>query len=251
MGAADDALKLREAGLARTGTVGLRDFDVGVIDTLAGTTRIENDDQTVAPVGIYTQPPGVCPPDGYPGVAIVFAFPEDVVRDYKVPFIHVRRDEVSAALERWHSEAATQYRAPGDGALPISVKAPGGSTLTGFDRYEELPQAWPYDIVYTVSVKARFRGATSPTQRNNLNALFQYVMRVFPPYGKVNVVDSIGDLRTYEAYNEGIANLDGIGEVQDRILGMAITLRVEGELDLKDPFTARAVKALTLRSKPI
>lgn len=245
----DDAFKRRVAGLARTGIVGLRDFDVGVIDTIAGVNRLENDDTKVGPIGIYvTQVPGVCPPDGYPGIPIVFANPEDVTTPYKMPFINVRRDDLSAAMERWHP-SGQQYRAPGEGALPVTVKAPGGQVLTGFDRYEELSQAIPYDITYTISVKGRFRGAGNLAQRNNMNALFQYVHRIFPPYGKIDVVDSIGDLRSYEAFNEGIANLDGVGEVQDRILGMAITLRVEAELDLRDPFTARSVKSLTLRAR--
>lgn len=105
---------------------------------------------------------------------------------------------------------------------------------------EILPQAIPYDIMYQISVRARFRGA--PGNRNQVNALFGHVMRVFPPYSKIDVVDSIGDLRGYEAFNEGISNIDVIAEVQDRTLGMALTIRVEGELDLKDPQTVPTVR---------
>ncbi len=120
----------------------------------------------------------------------------------------------------------------------------------GFDRMEQLGQATPYDIQYTISVLARHRGA--PTQRNQVNALLQSVLRTYPPYGKVDVIDSIGDRRGYEAFNEGIANLDNINEVTERQLGYAITLRVEAELDLKDPITVQTVKRpLTLRLRKL
>jgi hypothetical protein len=159
--------------------------------------------------------------------------------------VEVRRDDIAQAMERW-MPGTQQYRAPADGAQPLSVTLPNGVTVTGYDRMEIVAQAIPFDITYTISVKARYRGA--PGQRNQVNGLFANVLRRYPPYGKINVVDSIGDLRSYEAFNEGISNLDNIVEVQDRTLGFAITLRVEAELDLKDPYTVQTVRhPLTLQ----
>ena len=57
-------------------------------------------------------------------------------------------------------------------------------------------------------------------------------------------MDSIGDVRTYEAFQESISPLDEVSEVVDRVIGFAVTLRVEGELDLLDPETKNTVTAL-------
>lgn len=203
------------------------------------------DDETLGPVGYYAQITNVCAPPGLPGTPIVFAFPDDALKDFKLPYILVRRDDIASAMERWQP-TATQYRAPTPGALPVSVTV-GTTVLEGFDRMERLDQADPYDIMYTISIKAKFRGASG--NRGTVNALFNHVLRTFPTYGKVDVKDSIGDWRGYEAFNEGIANLDVVNDIQDRELGFAITLRVEGELDLKDPVTRKTVKQpLTIRT---
>lgn len=246
MGAAEDAINRRLDGKDRTGTVGIRNFDEGVVVTLGG--FIANDGAGLPKywTKVNSGPGGdvACGPPGLPGIPIVFAYPEDVLQDYKDPFILVRREDISAAMERWEP-AGYQYRAPGYGAVPFIASTPAGP-VTGFDRMEQLGQAIPFDITYTIQVRARYRGATG--QRNQANAMFAHVLRIYPPYGKVNVVDSIGDLRGYEAFNEGISNIDNVGEVTERELGFSITLRVEAELDLKDPITLQTVKRpLTVR----
>lgn len=239
MGAYEDAVRQAQ-GTPRTGTVGIRNFDEGVVTTLGG--FIANDSQGLPKywLKIDSGPGGdvACGPPGAPGIPIVFAVPEDVLQDYKEPLILVRRDDIAAAMDRWQP-AGVQYRAPGYGAIPFIASTPYGP-ITGFDRMEMVAQATPFDITYTVQVRARYRGATG--QRNQANAMFAHVLRIYPPYGKVNVVDSIGDLRGYEAFNEGISNIDTVGEVTERELGFSITLRVEAELDLKDPQTVQTVK---------
>jgi len=213
--------------------------------TLGG---VANADPLKGPIGVFIpQVPGVCPPDGYQGVPVVFANSEDVNTDFKLPYILVKRDDWSPANERW-MPGAVQYRAPADGARLLRATGPQGQVKTGWDRMEQLAQAIPYDITYTISVSGRFRGAG---QRNNANALFKHVLRTFPPYGWMWLTDSIGDMRSYEAFNEGISDLDNIVDVQDRTLGQAITLRVEGELDLKDPVSVQTVRTpLTRRIMP-
>ena len=250
MGAAEDALNRRLFGKDRTGTVGIRDFDEGVVLTLGGFIATDGRGLSKYYTTINSGPGGdvACGPPGTPGVPIVFAYPEDVLQSYQDPFILVRRDEIAAAMERWQP-AGVQYRAAGLGAIPFIATAPvTGLSAMGFDRMEQLGQAIPFDITYTISVRARYRGATG--QRNQANAMFAHVLRIFPPYGKLNVVDSIGDLRGYEAFNEGIANIDTVGEITERELGFALTVRVEAELDLKDPITVHTVKRpLTVRSR--
>jgi hypothetical protein len=49
---------------------------------------------------------------------------------------------------------------------------------------------------------------------------------------------------------EAVSSLDEVPEVTERILGAAVTLRVEAELDLKDPVVKTAVtSALTMRTE--
>lgn len=239
--AGDAAFNQRLDGLSQTGTVGIRNFDEGVVLTLGAFEA--PDGQGMPKYWINTDSGAfggvTCATPGNPGVPVIFGNPEDVVQSVTYPLVLVQRLDISPAMERWHS-GAQQYRAPGKGAVPFVATWPSGSVARGFDRMEILPQAIPYDIMYQISVRARFRGA--PGNRNQVNALFGHVMRVFPPYSKIDVVDSIGDLRGYEAFNEGISNIDVIAEVQDRTLGMALTIRVEGELDLKDPQTVPTVR---------
>lgn len=251
MGAYEDALQKRIDGSAKTGTVGIRDFDLGVVKTLGAE---EYTDPSVGPTGTFIpEVPGVCPPDGMPGVPVVFAFPEDVITNYKQPVIVVRRDDISPANERWHP-SGLQYRAPGAGAVPFVVTV-GSWSKSGFDRMESLPQAIPFDITYTITVKGRYRGGGTSGGKSNragVDALFNYALRIFPPYGYIKVVDSIGDFRGYDAFNEGISNLDSTGDIQEREIGYAMSIRVEAELDLKDPITLKTVKVpLTVRPKQL
>lgn len=231
MGAAEDDLKRRINQLEATGTVAVRDFDRGVVETLHATVH---DDSKY-----YVQVQGIDGPPGWPGVPVVFSFPEDVMQDFRLPFILIRREDMSPAMERWEP-GATQYRAPAAGALPATVTFGPGHTVTGYDRMEQLQQATPIDIMYTIQLLARHRGAVG--NRNQVDLLLRHALRIYPPYCKVNVIDSIGDLRTYEAFNEGWTSVDNISEVADRKIGFAITLRVEGEYDLHDPITIPTVK---------
>jgi hypothetical protein len=237
VGAVEDDLNRRINQLERTGTVALRDFDRGVIETLHATVQEGK---------YYVTVKDVDGPPGWPGVPVVFAYPEDVMQEYRLPYILVTRDDISPAMERWEP-GATQYRTEAYGALPSTVTFSAGHSVSGYDRVEQLQQATPYDISYTIKILARHRGEVG--NRDQVNAILFHCQRIYPPYGKVNVIDSVGDLRTYEAFQEGIANLDNIAEVADRKLGFALTLRVEGELDLHDPITIPTVThPLTLRT---
>lgn len=221
------ALRDRVEGRARTGIVTLRDFDQGVIETLGATVTDENYFLAVA---------GIAPPPGVVGVPVTFAFPDDAYEKYRMPAVVIRRDDLSPATQRWHP-GAMQYRAPGEGANPV-VASTGAS---GFDRMEESQQAVPYDILYTISIMARHRGATG--QRHQSNLILNHVLRVYQPYCLVRVKDSLGDFRTYEAFNEGVGMLDEAPGVTERSVGFAITLRVEAELDLNDPAVSKTVTA--------
>lgn len=71
-----DLLAQRVAGTRPTGTVSLRSFDQGIVETL-GATVIGN--------RYYVQIAGVEPPPGDPGIAVHFMFPEDLYANFRYP----------------------------------------------------------------------------------------------------------------------------------------------------------------------
>jgi hypothetical protein len=244
------SLEDRRLGHRPVGQVGLRNFDQGIVQTLRGEEVDGN--YYIMDEGMFSEEP----PPGQPGIPITFAFPDDNYEHWRFPCIVIRRDDLSPAMNRWHPGMTTS-RGPAQGALPLEVTIPtGGLTSTvaqGFDRYEVAQQATPFDITYTISVMARYRGYGNKQQigkavsgtaspKTQANRLLDYVLRAYPPYGAIWVQDSLGDWRTYSAFMEATSHLDQVSEVADRMIGFAVTVRVEAELDLADPRVQTAVR---------
>jgi hypothetical protein len=256
-----EAIRERTEGRARTGFVNLRSFDEGVVETLGATIDEELQNYflhlpIVETVGFdppesspfYRGP--VDPRPGLPGIPVTFSYPEDVFEKYSIPVVLVRREGIDPAMQRWHP-GALQYRTPGRGALPTGYRpTPASEVKYGFDRAEQVDQAAPFDLSYTINVVARNRGA--PGIRNQANRILDHVLRIYQPYCEVRLRDSIGDARTYEAFMDGVSPLDEVADVTDRVIGFAVSLRIEGELDLTDPVVrATVTKAATLRAKEL
>jgi hypothetical protein len=252
----------RQDGTAPGGFVGLRNFDEGIVTTM-GAEILRADESGHRNYFIRTGViPDVVPAPGLPGIPITFSHPEDIWERYKQPVIVVRRDDISPAMGRWHPGMRVG-RYPALGANPLSVTVLG-QTRTGFDTYTEKQQAVPFDITYTLSILARYRGkggemrrdtpqgfdAALGSPRNQVNQILDHILRVYNPFSSVTVLDSLGDERTYEAFMEALSHLDEVPEVTERVLGFAVTVRVEAELDLHDPETRKAVGSLaTIRSQ--
>lgn len=258
----------RSKGQAPNGTIGLRNFDEGVVRTLGATIHESNDGK--GPLNNYFIESGILPVEpapGLPGVPVTFSHPEDVYERYRQPVIVVRRDDIAPAMQRWHP-GMTEWRAPKQGANPVVVTFDEGTfgetSVEGFDEYEHKEMSVPFDITYTLTILARHRGkgrlppkddpvgfaGAQGSPRNQVNKILDYVLRRFPPYCQVYVRDSLGDTRRYSAFMEALSHLDEVPEVTERVLGFAVTLRVEAELDLGDPYVERAVlNGLTLRTE--
>lgn len=171
----------------------------------------------------------VDPRNGLPGIPIRFSFPEEVIAKMYIPGILIRREDINPAMNRWHP-GMLQFRGPAEGAQRFSYSAyPTSTPVLGWDKMEERQQAVPCDISYTIQLVARNRGA--PGIYNQANRIFDHLFRKFPPYSRVLITDSVGDLRSYDAYMESIGGNDDNPEVTDRMIGYAFTIRVEGELD--------------------
>lgn len=217
----EKALWDRTLGLAPTGSVTIRDFDQGVVETLGA--KIVGDHYLL-------DIPGIEYPPGIPGIIVTYIVPEELFQSYVIPLITVSRDDLSPAMQRWHP-GTLQYRAPAAGSVLKGVR-----NETNFAKWEESQQAVPFDLTYTISILTRNRQS-----RTSANKLLDYVLRIFAPYSRLLVTDSIGDLRSYECALMGVSPLDEVAEVAERSMGFAVTIQVEGELDLTDPVTNHAV----------
>jgi hypothetical protein len=221
----------RTRGEDQVGTVSIRDFDQGIIETMGAFVEDQR---------YWLSIPGIDPPPGRPGVLVTFSYPETEFKSFVVPLVLIRRDDISPAMERWHP-GTEAYRTPPATALP--VKLPDDDTVhankEGHDRREVGVQAMPFDISYTISVLAHYRGA--PGQRGQVQAIFHHVLKTYGPYSTVLLYDSLGDPREYHTFTESTSVLDEHSEIADRIIGLAISLRVEAELDLYEPSTFKTV----------
>ncbi len=220
----DAALRSRQLGGLKTGTVSIRSFDQGVVETLKSVAVQGSENLNYY---IPKELIGVEPSPNQPGVQVIFAFPEDIYEKWKKPCIMVSRDDLAPAMQRWHP-GAMQYNAPATSAGTVvynGVSAPS--------KMETMAQATPIDLQYTISILS--------VNRTQANKMLEYVLKIFPPYAAVFVKDSIGDQRTYSAWMDGVSMLDELADVSDRTIGFGVALRVEAEFDLADPETHTTV----------
>jgi hypothetical protein len=218
-------LQEQAMGARPNGSVELRSFDQGVVETLGA--RVIGD-------RYYITIEGVEPPSGDPGIPVHFNFPEDLYANFRYPAFVISRDDIALAQNRLHP-GLQQYRAPAKTALYVP-----GLTATGVqvrpDRMEMRDQATPYDLTYTINIYNSLRGGSG---RRAANLMLDHVLRIWPTYGQVWVPDSTGEYRSYEAFNEGIVNLDDNLGISERVIQFAVTVRVEAEYDLSNPTVSR------------
>ena len=216
----------------RTGDVALEDFDRGVVVTLGGEVNSESTHYVIKDVR------GVAAPPDFEGIPVYFAFPDEVLEDLILPCWVVRRDSISPAMSRWH-QGMHPYRIPGPNAKAVTVTNPrtGEVTHEGFSEYEEKTQAVPFDLLYNIQIRARYR--------NNLRVpamkMLTYTLRQYQPYTQVMVMDSMDKRRTYDAFMETPSAQDTQTNVADREIRFNVTLRVEAELDLNDPYVQKSL----------
>lgn len=220
---------------ARTGDVWVTDFDRGVIETLGAIVNTAGD------IYVIENIPGVCPPPDYQGVPVYFAFPDETIDLKILPSFIVRRDDTTPAMSRWHL-GNQQYQVPSCGAGAVTITNPrtGDLIASGFSSYEEKAQAVPFDILYTIQIRARYR--------NNLKVeamkMLHYTLKKYPPYTTVYVKDSNDEHRSYTAFMESPSPLDTRPDVAGRETNFNVSLRVEAELDLNDPVARQALTSL-------
>jgi len=219
----------------RTGSVFLRNFDRGVVDSLGAV------EGSVSGFGNMFDPADPCFFLSAPGatgggvVRVYFENPEAIFTKKLYPFISIVRDDFTPALGRWMEGGQLEFRA---GVSGTQVVVNG---VSGFCNYESKIQAIPHDITYTISIWDRYE---APVQAILLKAL-----KVFPAIGKLFVSDDLDLDRTYEAYREGsVTSLEQVIDPVTKVKGYAFSIRVEGELDLAEQdISNSAVSGVDLR----
>lgn len=197
----------------KTGTVFLRNFDEGIFRTMGA-----NPDPSSTTDPCYSLIVTINGIDTK--VPVYFSQPEAIFKKMVFPFITVTRDDVALAMHRWMGVGQLEYKVGVSGTQTI---LPSG--VSGFSQYEFKFQAFPHDITYTIQAWDRYE---SPAQ-----SILLSVLNSFYPVGKLIVYDSLMLRRTYEYYWEGsIANLQEMIDPVTRARGYALTIRVEGELDI-------------------
>lgn len=219
----------------RTGDVEVGDFDRGIMRTLG----VELEQPVVGDrPRLFMRVPGIEGTE-QDKVQVIFANPEQVFSGYKVPMVLVRRESVDPALERW--DIRDEYRIPAPTAkMKTKVDAVTGMELgRGWDYLESKPRAYPYNITYSLEIVAR--------KRLDANRIMRRVLQVFPPYGNIVVVDSLGCARTYFAQQTGFTDITEIADIMNRQPAYSVSVTVWGELN-HDPEEIRKTAERTVLS---
>jgi len=155
-------------------------------------------------------------------VPVIFDKPEQVYEIRSYPFIHVKRESMEPDLARWHSYGQQDYIA----GVPGTEHVVDGETV--YDEVETKPQAWPYNITYTIAVYSRFE--------YEAQTILRHIMRRFRPRLYITVKDSLDEERYYTFFSDSaVSDIGEIVDVAQRLRGYSISVRVEGEIDLVDP----------------
>ena len=208
----------------RTGSVFLRNFDEGLVVTIGGELiNIELDGETVQEYALRVG--GVTGPDQYSGmVPIIFQNPEDVYQRAYLPHVVISRSNIQPAMNRWQ---------PGGRAYMVPAANTGWTMVDGVrvpTLVEIADPAVPFDITYDLHIRARLR-AQADLMLRQIGGALGYVLA----YATLFLKDSEGDDRSYEAFVESIDNLDEVAEIADRTIGHTLSVRVEAELDFREP----------------
>lgn len=196
----------------RNGHLDLLDWDRAVVDHICSGYDADKNQHFLDLNGLYIGD------DPIERALVVYKRPEPTQVEMDLPMIALSRDDISTAESRLYT-IAQQYRLPAAGATPVSARG-----CLGYTEYEQKEQERPYDLMYTIECWSRYRTVAQ--------MLLLMVMAKFPLKGSITVTDSLGCARVYAAYQEGTSDLTEVISLVDRVVGYALTVRLEGELTL-------------------
>lgn len=205
------------------GTLGIRNWDEGVPLTLEAETvtyPVDGEQRAIYVVRIPEIDSCLRYLDG--AIPVKMKNSEDVYQPYVLPCIEFKRNDMTPAFERqpWYQWVG---RAPSKGAKKITL--PDGTE--GYDRYDNQFRATPFDITYDVNLLAR-------RQQESVLMLNYALRRFIPPWFSFKVVDSLGDVRHYDAGELTFSDASELVDIGDRFVGWNISFTVRGEIDIHD-----------------
>lgn len=221
----------------RSGEVGVKDFDRAILDMLGPEKRVGPKEEPVRFLKVPTAAPEI-----NDEVSVTMVAPEQVLTFDILPVIIVTRESIAPALSRWTPENL-QYRVPAQGA---QIKTLGDQDLgvcKGWDMLESVPAAFPFDFSYSIGIYSRYRWAADKILRR--------VIRKIRPYFTLSVLDSLGDLREYQATSSDISDVSELTDVADRVVGFMLSPTVQGELDEYDPEVVKTIQEIDLNMSVI
>jgi len=217
----------------RIGSVWLRAFDEGIVKALGAVSHTVGEGRNNYYVSM---PSGSCISQGTSlDIPVIFGNPDPLFEKKIYPAFSVKREGATPALERWHPGAMQEfYGIPGTESVVNGV--------TQYGQVRQSPQAWPYDINYTISVYSKYE--------YEAQTLLQHMLRKFPPRWDVSVLDSYNEVRTYDMFNDSdVADQSEIVDISERVKSYSISVKIEGEIDLTDPIVNNSVQSVEMSAE--
>lgn len=215
------------------GTLTLRDWDAGVLLTMGSETvryTVDGDQRSANVIRVPGVLSNLANLDN--AVPVLFWTPEDAYQDYLLPCFTVKRNSMEPAFNRhaWYEWVA---RGPAKDAKEIILS----DGTKGYDKYENQWRGSQFDISYDVQVLAR--------RQEESNRMLMYALRCFMIPGFVfKVIDSLGDVREYDAVDVSVSETSELADIADRTVGWTISFTVRAEIDLHDPVEMPAVQRI-------
>ena len=205
------------------GTLNIRDWDKGCYLTIEAEVveyDVDGDTRGQYCVTVPGLDSGIEKFDGK--VPVFFDAPEDVYQNFILPCIVFKQNSLSPAFERqpWYSWVES---GPAKGANKIVLE----DGTVGYDRYENQWRPTPFDISYDCTLMTR--------RKQEGNLMLTYALRRFiPPWFIFKVIDTLGDVREYDAGDMSISNVAELVDIAERMAGWTISFTVRGEIDIHD-----------------
>lgn len=205
------------------GIAEIRDWDEGCMQTLGAevvTYTVDGSERGVYACDVPGMDSGFSSIDGK--VPCEFVEPEGVFQPFRIPCFQFRRSDMAPAFERhpWYQWVA---RGPAKTARKVTLE----DGTVGYTEYENQWRATPFDISYECNVIAR--------RQQDSALMLTYALRHFlPPSFIFRIIDSLGDVREYDAVDVSVTNASELIDIAERVIAWSVSFVVRGEVDLHD-----------------
>ena len=206
------------------GTVDIRDIDLGcflTIDAEVVYYSVDGSNRAQYVIGVDGVDTDISRFQNK--VPVFFDTPEDEYQDFILPsYVFKQNSFVNAPYRQPY--AGTVGRAPAKDAVPFYGE---GGVIIGYSKYEEQVRPDPYDVSYDLLIYS--------SRKQDLNCMSRYAIRKMkPPWFNFKIIDSIGDVREYDAGEVSISNASELTDIADRTASWIMSFQVRTEVDTFD-----------------